>query len=163
MCSGFTHQHTVEETHPRSQTVKPSLPSSPLRDSILPSLSLNTLPLAKLSFGFFFSFLRPPPSLPLHYQPPFPSPCLGLPPHSPEDSIMLSLLVSLMSFTCQQRTENARAAPQQRKNTLLSSQKMLQGGGRWGRGAWREIDRGDRGNEIMRGKQDKKGNVEGRG
>ena len=38
-----------------------------------------------------------------------------------------------------------------------------EGGGRWGRGAWREIDRGDRGNEIMWGKQDKKGNVEGRG
>lgn len=68
MCSGFTHQHTVEETYPRSQTVKPPpflllplfTPSFSPHDSILPFLSLNTLLLANLQHSVFRFPFAPP-------------------------------------------------------------------------------------------------------
>lgn len=143
MCSGLTHQHTVEETYPRSLTVKPSSSSpSPLCDSILPFLSLQTLPLAKLQHSISFSFLLLPP-LPLSHfaiSPPFPL-CLPLPPpYSLEDSIMLSLLVSLMSFTCQQSRECASSSPTKEKHPPVISENAAG----W-RGAGREIDRGTEG------------------
>lgn len=83
MCSGFTHQHTVEETYPRSQTVKPSFPSPPppphpyllpLCDSSFPFLSLNTLPFAKLQHSIF-QFPFTPPHTHTHFDisPPLPS------------------------------------------------------------------------------------------
>lgn len=144
MCSGFTHQHTVEETHPRSQTVKPSSPlsSSPylLCDSILPSLSLNTLPSSKLSFSFLLPLTPTPP---LRYQS-SPSPSASPPPCSPEDSIMLSLLVSLMSFTCQQRRECASSSPTKEKHppVIPENAARRRGGGQGGRstGGQGELD-----------------------
>lgn len=84
MCSGFTHQHTVEETRPRSQAVKAS--SSPLCDSI---------PLTKyITFGPF-----PVPHFPtiLSYH------CSSS--RFPRGSHHASSLVSLMSFTCQKKQE----------------------------------------------------------
>lgn len=142
MCSGFTHQHTVEETYPRSQTVNPPPPppfifTPPSFDSILPFLTLNTLPLAKLQHSFGSS---PPPSLPLCYQSSLPAASPPTSSPSPENSIMLSLLVSFMSFTCQQRRERASCSPTKEKHPPVISE-MLQGGG----GAGRKIDRGTEG------------------
>ncbi|CAB1450874.1 unnamed protein product [Pleuronectes platessa] len=94
---GFTHQHTVEEPYPRSQTVKPSSPSAP-----------HPLP--------------PPP-----------------PPPPPEDSIVLSLLVSFMSFTCQQRRECASSSPTKEKHHPVISEKAT--GGVDGRQGDRQGDR----------------------
>lgn len=104
MCSGFTHQHTVEETHPRSQTVRgfssplhlPS-PNPPLQLTLSPApptLRLNPsplcfpLPLNALAFASPSTVsspappLYPPPSLP----PPTPHPPKP-PPLSPPSSL----------------------------------------------------------------------------
>lgn len=142
MCSGFTHQHTVEETYPRSQTVNPPPPppfifTPPSFDSILPFLTLNTLPLAKLQHSFGSS---PPPSLPLCYQSSLPAASPPTSSPSPENSIMLSLLVSFMSFTCQQRRERANRSPTKEKHPPVISENAAGWRGR------REEDRqGDRG------------------
>lgn len=125
----------------------------PFCDSILPFLSLNTLPLARLRHSIFhFPFALPPLS---HFAISAPFPLPPSPPLllillplslSPEDSIMLSLLVSLMSFTCQQRRECASSSPTKEKHPPVISENAA---GRRGWVGWgetgREIDRGTEG------------------
>ncbi len=70
---------------------------------------------------------------------------------------MLSLLVSLMSFTCQQREECTSSSPTKEKHPPVISENAA------GRRRGREGDRqGDRGSEII-WEQNKKGNVEQEG
>lgn len=147
MCSGFTHQHTVEDTHPRSQPVKASSPSPPhpylllpLCDSILPFLSLNTLPLANSStLLIVLPFLS------------------SLLPFLPRGFHHTQSLVSLMSFTCQLRRECACSSRTKEKHPPVISENAARRRGQGVRstgGGQRELD--NMGSGV------KRKNVEGR-
>lgn len=134
MCSGFTLQHTVEETYPRSPTLKPSS-LSPVCDSILPFLSLNTLPLTKLQHSILQFSFGSPTTLSFSSAPPSSSSLPGGFHHAQSLSIF-------MSFTCQQRRECASSSPTKEKHPPVISENAAgrRGVGRRSTGGQRELD-----------------------
>lgn len=133
MCSGFTHQHTVEETHPRSQTVEAPPPRSPPHPCLLLPHRHSILPFPPDPERVTFRQLLHGAALPLYRAPPPPLLRPSPPPLSPRRIPSRSVFSIFNVFYLSKEARVCVQLPNKGKTPSCHLRKMLRGWGGGGR------------------------------